>query len=434
MPTSPPDPYAALRYPGYRCFMAGRVFYVLAVQMQTVAVSWQIYQRLHASVNQAALALGYIGLVQVIPIVLFALPAGHAADRFNRLTIARATQLLFAICALALLILSHLDAPVWSYYAVLFVAGIGRSYTAPSVTALYTMLVPRELLPNASAWNSSIFQTAATVGPALGGFIVAQAGPHVSYTVNIFCAAIGFGFFVFVKPHHEQPERRATLTLDSLLSGVRFVAKSQLLLAMLCLDLFAVLLGGATALLPIFAHDILHGGAAAYGLLRAAPSVGAIVMALVTTHLKPWRHAGRAMLWTVLGYGLATLVFGLSQWFWLSVAALALTGVFDNISVVIRQTLAQMLTPDEMRGRVASVSFIFISCSNEFGEFESGLTARLLGPVGSVVAGGIGTLLVVAGAAWIFPELKKLGRLHELKPVEIEATTATELAGSTNSS
>jgi MFS family permease len=424
------DPYAALRHPGYRYFMFGRIFYVLAVQMQTVAVSWQIYQRLHASLNQAALALGYIGLVQVVPIVLFALPAGQAADRFNRRTIAMATQLLFGFCAAALLLLSHTQAPVAAYYAVLFVAGIGRSFTGPAITALYPMLVPRDVLPNASVWNSTFFQTAATVGPALGGFIVAQAGPQTCYLVNIFCAAIGFALFVLIAPLHREAEQRPRITLESLVSGVRFVFKTRLLLAMLSLDLFAVLLGGATALLPIFASQILHGGASAYGLLRAAPSVGAVGMALVTMHLRPWRHAGRTMLWTVLGFGVATLVFGLSKSFWLSLAALAFTGVFDNISVVIRQTLAQMLTPDAMRGRVSSVNFIFISCSNELGEFESGLTARLLGPVGSVVLGGIGTILVVAGAAWIFPELQRLGRLNELKSIEIEKETSAEIAES----
>jgi MFS family permease len=433
MSASKPDPYGALRFPGYRYFVVGRVFYVLAVQMQTVAVSWQIYQRLHASLHQAALALGYIGLVQVIPVILFSLPAGNVADRFNRRTIAMATQLLFGICSMTLLWLSHTDAPVRDYYVVLFVAGIGRAFTTPAVTALYSTLVPRALLANASAWNSTIFQTAGMAGPALGGFIVAQAGPHVSYLVNLGCAAVGFGLFIFVEPLRQALEKRPPITLDSLLSGVRFVFGTRLLVAMFCLDLFAVLLGGATALLPIFANDILHGGASAYGLLRAAPSVGAVVMALVTTHLKPWRRAGRTMLWTVLGYGVATFVFGISKSLWLSLAALFLVGAFDNISVVIRQTLTQMLTSNQMRGRVSSVSFIFISCSNELGEFESGVTARWFGPVGSVVLGSIGTILVVAGAAGVFPELKRLGRLTEMKPVAIEEATSEEIAGTTAS-
>ena len=430
-PPAKPDPYAAIRIPSYRNFSLGRVFYVFAVQMQTVAVSWQIYQRLHANLNQAALALGYIGLVQVIPIVLFALPAGQAADRFNRRTITMATQLNFGLCAAALLMLSHFGAPVGAFYVVLFVAGIGRSFNGPAVTALYTTLVPRETLANASTWNSTIFQLAATLGPAAGGLIVAQAGPETAYLVNMIFAAMGCALFLRVKPQHAPAEKRQPITVESLLGGVKFVFQTRLLLAMFSLDLFAVLLGGATALLPIFAHQILHGGATAYGLLRAAPSVGAVVMALITLHLRPWRHAGRAMLWTVLGFGLATLVFGLSKWLWLSFAALFMTGVFDNISVVIRQTLAQMLTPNSMRGRVSSVNFIFISCSNEFGEFESGVTARLLGPVGSVVLGSIGTILIVAGAAWIFPELKRLGPLNGLKSIELEKATDAELAAKT---
>ena len=313
MPQAKTDPYAALRYAGYRNFSLGRIFYIFASQMQTIAVSWQIYQRLHTSLRDAALALGYIGLVQVIPIVLFALPAGQAADRFNRRNIIMGTQLLFGICAATFLLLTHYHAPVGAFYAVLFVAGIGRSFIGPASTALYTTLVPRETLPNASTWNSTIFQLAATLGPAAGGFIVAQAGPATAYLVNLSFAALGFALMFRVKPLHAATEKPAPITLQSLLGGVRFVFKTRLLLAMLSLDLFAVLLGGATALLPIFANQILHGGASAYGLLRAAPSVGAVGMALVTLHLRPWRQAGRAMLWTVLGFGVATLVFGTFQ-------------------------------------------------------------------------------------------------------------------------
>jgi MFS family permease len=208
---------------------------------------------------------------------------------------------------------------------------------------------------------------------------------------------------------------------------VRFVFGVRVLLGLFCLDLFAVLLGGATALLPIFANDLLKAGPQGYGLLRAAPSIGAVAMAVLTAHLPPWRKAGRVMLLGVAGYGLATLLFGVSKTFWLSMLALALTGMFDNISVVVRQTVMQMITPDAMRGRVASITFLFISCSNELGELESGLTARWFGAVGSVVLGGIGTLLVVLGSTFVFPEIGKLGRLHELKPVEMARTTEEEL-------
>jgi MFS family permease len=222
------------------------------------------------------------------------------------------------------------------------------------------------------------------------------------------------------------------ITWNSLVSGVRFVFGTRVLLGLFCLDLFAVLLGGATALLPIFANDLLKAGPHGYGLLRAAPSLGAVVMAVVTAHRPPWQKAGRVMLWAVAGYGFATLLVGVSKLFWLSMLALALTGMFDNISVVVRQTVMQMITPDAMRGRVSSITFLFISCSNELGELESGLTARWFGAVNSVVLGGLGTVLVVLGSTFVFPEIGKLGRLHELKPLELARTIEEELEEKAN--
>jgi MFS family permease len=427
-----PDPYAVLRYSNYRYFVLGRSFFSLAMQMQTVAVSWEIYQRLHENTKDAALALGFIGLVQVVPMMVFALPGGQAADRFDRKTITRTTQLLFASCALALLILSHLQAPVGYYYLVLSIAAIGRAFSVPAITSLFPTLVPRELLPNAMTWNSTIFQTTAMIGPAVGGLIVAQAGPATSYMVNIIFAGLAFLTFSLTVPVTAKSDK-PPITWTSLVSGVRFVFGTRILLGLFCLDLFAVLLGGATALLPIFSSEVLKAGPEGYGLLRAAPSIGAVTMALITAHLSPWRRAGHAMLLGVAGFGCATLLFGASKIFWLSMVALALTGMCDNISVVVRQTVMQMLTPDQMRGRVSSITFLFISCSNELGELESGLTARWLGAVGSVIFGGIGTLLVVLGSTFVFPEIRKLGRLHELKPAEISQATEEELEESTGS-
>jgi MFS family permease len=427
-----PDPYAVLRYSNYRYFVLGRSFFSLAMQMQTVAVSWEIYQRLHENTKDAALALGFIGLVQVVPMMVFALPGGQAADRFDRKTITRTTQLLFASCALALLILSHLQAPVGYYYLVLSIAAIGRAFSVPAITSLFPTLVPRELLPNAMTWNSTIFQTTAMIGPAVGGLIVAQAGPATSYMVNIIFAGLAFLTFSLTVPVTAKSDK-PPITWTSLVSGVRFVFGTRILLGLFCLDLFAVLLGGATALLPIFSSEVLKAGPEGYGLLRAAPSIGAVTMALITAHLSPWRRAGHAMLLGVAGFGCATLLFGVSKIFWLSMVALALTGMCDNISVVVRQTVMQMLTPDQMRGRVSSITFLFISCSNELGELESGLTARWLGAVGSVIFGGIGTLLVVLGSTFVFPEIRKLGRLHELKPAEISQATEEELEESTGS-
>jgi MFS family permease len=431
MPAPKTDPYAVLRYPNYRYFVLGRSFFTLAMQMQTVAVSWEIYQRLHMNTKDAALALGFIGLVQVLPMMLLALPGGQAADRLDRKTIVRSTQLVFAMCALALLILSRQHAPVGLYYLVLGLAACGRAFSVPAISSLFPTLVPREVLPNAMMWNSTIFQITAMVGPALGGFIVAEWGAATSYAINIVCAGLAFLTFSLTVPVTAKTDK-PPISWDSLVGGVRFVFGTRILLGLFCLDLFAVLLGGATALLPIFANDLLKVGPQGYGLLRAAPSLGAVIMALITAHLPPWRKAGRVMLLGVAGYGLATLLFGISKIFWLSLLALALTGMFDNISVVVRQTVMQMITPDAMRGRVSSITFLFISCSNELGELESGLTARWMGAVGSVVFGGIGTLLVVLGSACVFPQIGRLGRMHELKPLELARATEEEIEETSN--
>ncbi len=363
------DPYAVLRYSNYRYFVLGRSFFTLAMQMQTVAVSWEIYQRLHMNTSDAALALGCIGLVQVIPMMIFALPGGQAADRLDRKTITRTTQLLFAACALTLLIFSRMGAHVGWYYLVLGIAACGRAFSVPAISSLFPTLIPREMLPNAMTWNSTIFQITAMVGPALGGLIVAQWGAATSYTVNIICASLAFLTFSLTVPSAAKTEK-APITWNSLVSGVRFVFGTRLLLGLFCLDMFAVLLGGATALLPIFANEILKAGPEGYGLLRAAPSLGAVMMALITAHLTPWKKAGQVMLWGVAGFGIATILFGISKLFWLSLVALALTGMCDNISVVVRQTVMQMITPDAMRGRVSSITFLFISCSNELGDWN----------------------------------------------------------------
>jgi MFS family permease len=331
-----------------------------------------------------------------------------------------------------MLILSRTHAPVHDYYILLGIAACGRAFTAPAISSFFPTLIPRELLPNGMMWNSSIFQTTAMLGPAMGGIIVAKWGPATSYTINILCASFAFITFSLTVPAAlRSKSERAPITWESMVSGVRFVFGTRLLLGLFCLDLFAVLLGGATALLPIYANDILHAGPQGYGVLRAAPSLGAIVMALITAHSPPWRNAGRTMLLAVTGFGLATIVFGLSKIFWLSLVALVLTGACDNVSVVVRQTVMQMITPDAMRGRVSSVTFFFISCSNELGELESGVTARWFGAIESVVLGGIGTVLVVLGAALIFPDIGKLGRLHELKPREIARATEEEIEETT---
>jgi MFS family permease len=411
----PSDSLAALKLPFVGRFAAGRIVSVLGAQMLSVAVGWQLYDR-----TGSAWSLGLVGLVQIVPVLLLALPAGQAADRYPRRTLALFAHATLALTAAGLALVSHSQAPTWMIYALLFATGVGTSFRSPSVSSMLPQLVPAELFANANAWISSGFQLASMGGPALGGFIIAWTG---SPTWTYLLAAAGHALFAGVLA--TLPPLRAARTgppaagLRDALAGARFIFRTPELLAAMTLDLFAVLLGGATALLPIFARDILQVGASGLGWLRAAPSFGAFATALLQTRLPPWRRPGQVLLLTVAGFGAATVVFGLSRSFVLSMAALAFTGAFDNISVVIRLTLEQVLTPDEMRGRVSAVHYVFIGLSNELGEFESGTTAALFGPLASVVGGGIGTLLVVAAVRKIWPQIARLAGLHELRPLEV---------------
>ncbi|HEY2029259.1 MAG TPA: MFS transporter [Myxococcales bacterium] len=410
------DSLAALRIPEVRRFALGRIVSVLGAQMLSVAIGWQLYDR-----TGSAWSLGLVGLVQIVPVVLLALPAGQAADKYPRKWMAMGALTLLALSAAGLAVVTWRNGPIWIIYCLLFATGIGTSFRSPSVSSMLPQLVPTELLTNANAWISSGFQLASMAGPALGGFIIAWTGGE---TLVYVLATAGHLFFVVLLltlptiRTEQQPGKRATGLKDAL-AGARFIFNARVLLAAMTLDLFAVLLGGATALLPIFAKDVLHVGASGLGWLRAAPSMGAFGMAVIQTRLKPWKSSGRALLVAVAGFGVATLVFGLSRNFTLSMVALVFTGVFDNVSVVIRLTLEQLLTPDPMRGRVSSIHYVFIGFSNELGEFESGSTAALFGPIASVVGGGIGTLLVVLIVAWVWPEIARLGALQDLKPLEV---------------
>jgi MFS family permease len=411
---SSPDSLGALRVPAVRRFAIGRIVSVLGAQMLSVAIGWQLYER-----TNSAWSLGLVGLVQIVPVVLLALPAGQAADRFPRRKLAMGAHALLGLAAAGLALVSHHGAPTWVIYALLFATGIGTSFRSPSVGAMLPQLVAPELFANANAWISSGFQLASMGGPALGGFIIAWSG---SATLTYVLAALGHAFFVgilYTLPRIPAAQTHQAAGLRDALAGARFIFRTPVLLGAMTLDLFAVLLGGATALLPIYAKDVLHVGANGLGWLRAAPSIGAFAMAVVQTRLKPWKSAGRALLTTVAGFGAATLVFGLSRSFALSMFALAMTGVFDNVSVVIRLTLEQLLTPDEMRGRVSAIHYVFIGFSNELGEFESGTTAALFGPIASVVGGGIGTLLVVLIVMRVWPQIARLGSLQDLKPLEL---------------
>ena len=410
--TSPPpgrhDPYAALRFRDFRFLVSSTFLAVIAEQMLGVALGWELYER-----TGSPLPLGIIGLVQVVPVLLLALPAGHIADRFDRRWITAGSLLLMVLSALALVQLSLSQGSLELIYLSVLGIGVGRAFLSPAQGALSAQVVPAAHYSNAATWSSGLWQTAAVIGPALGGLLIALYGSAaLVYGLN---AAMLLLVALLTLLLRAQPVARSDepATLGSLLAGLRFVWSNKIILASITLDMFAVLLGGATALLPVFAKDILHVDAAGLGWMRAAPSIGAVLAALAIAHLPPFKRAGQTLLAVVAGFGLATAVFGLSRSFALSLLMLALLGALDNISVVIRSTLLLTRTPDLMRGRVNAVHYVFIGISNELGAFESGLAAVLLGTVGAVVAGGVGTLLVVLGVALVWPEVRLLGELTE---------------------
>ena len=415
------DPYAALRNPFVRAFAVGRTAAVLGVQVTSTAVGWQLYER-----TGSAWALGLVGAIELAPVLALMFVAGNAADRYPRRHILVGAHVLLALACAGLLLVSWLGGAVALIYGSLFFIGVARAFSAPASSAMLPQLVRTEELANANAWLSSAYELAAISGPAIGGALIALTG---SATAAFALGAASQGVFVLAMlrlpairplasaPHHDSRE---------LFGGIDFIRRHPVYLAAITLDLFAVLLGGAVALLPIFAKDVLHAGPMGLGLLRAAPAVGAMLAALVATRLRPWAAPGRVLLIVVAGFGLATIGFGLSRSLWLSLGCLFLTGVFDAVSVVIRLTLEQVITPDALRGRVSAINFVFIGFSNELGAFESGATAALVGPVLSVVGGGIGTLVVVGVVAWAWPQLARIGALHTLKP--LDASDAVERA------
>ncbi len=411
------DPYAAWRHRGYSYFSAGWFIAAIGAQMQSVAVGWEVYHR----AGHSTLALGLVGGLQAIPVMLLALPAGHLADKYSRKAIVMLTLVGIILCSSGMAVVSYLQQPLWMTFLLLFGSSTARALGRPSRQALLPQLLPLRDFANGITWNSSIFQIACMVGPALGGLVLMKSVP-LAYLLDGICSLV---FFIFCIGLKLQPRAAAGAAhsrgWQSLLGGLRFVWNTRIILATITLDLFAVLLGGAVYLLPSFATDILHVGEVGFGWLRAAPAVGALLMAVALAHLPPMKKAGRAMLLAVVGFGAATIVFGLSRSFWLSLAMLFLTGVFDNISVVVRHTLVQVLTPDEMRGRVSAVNNVFIGASNELGGLESGLTAAAFGTVPAVVAGGIGTIITVALCAWRWPQLRKFGSLRDAKPPQTAA-------------
>jgi MFS family permease len=408
--STPNDAFAALRFPDYRLFIIGRVLLFTGFNMRNVAVGWELYER-----TGSAMVLGGVGLVQVIPIIVLTLFAGHVADKYDRKRIMMITVLLSGLSSLALAYFSFTKAPIYLVYGCLLFSSIGRAFNKPAADSLLWQLIPPSAFTNAATWNSSSFQLAAVGGPALGGLAIAFFGGATGvYLLAAVAGLLSFGS-VLMMADQKNIRSKEPISIKVLSAGAKFVWQNQLILAAITLDLFAVLLGGATALLPIFAKDILQVGPVELGYLQAAPSIGALIMAVILAHLPPLRQAGQTLLWSVVGFGVVTIIFGFSRWFWLSLLMLALSGAFDNISVIIRNTLVQIRTPDDLRGRVAAINGVFISTSNELGSFESGFAAAVFGPVAAVVGGGIGTILVVVAVAAIWSEIGKLGALHEME-------------------
>lgn len=411
-PDAVPSARALLKERDYLFFWGSRWCGAFAAQIQSVALGWHMYAlaRRTMGVQESAFLVGMIGLAAFVPVFLLTLPAGEAADRYDRRKVALACLAGEMATALVLTVSAWRGVATPALLLVVAVLfGAARAFFAPANTALGPMLVPRELLPRSIAWNSLAWQTASIAGPAAAGVLVALSPAHafvtalILYAVSALCVTMIRG--------NTQPDTQPGSRWMLMKEGLAYVWREKIVFGAISLDLFAVLLGGATALLPVFARDVLHVGPEGFGLLRAGPAIGATVIAFWLAAHPIRSRAGAYMFGGVAVFGLATCVFALSKTLWLSVAALAVLGGADMLSVYVRQTLIQLVTPDPMRGRVAAVSSVFIGASNELGEFESGVVARFLGPIGAALFGGIGALGVTGVWAWLFPQLRKADRL-----------------------
>jgi MFS family permease len=407
MATAPNPARAAFRYPNFRYFQAARFLIVLAAEMQSVAVGWQLFE-----ITRRPLDLGLAGLAQFLPGLLLFLVAGQVADRIPRKRILMACYAGFALCSALLFSFNHVrSGNITAIYAVLVLVGIVRAFNAPTGQAFLPLLVPQEHFPNAVAWGSSLFEAATIAGPALGGVVYGLAGGAQAVYAGAALASV-LAFFLISRIRLTAPQTsRGAANLDSVLAGFHYVWNNKVVLGAISLDLFAVLLGGAVALLPVYAREILRVGPWGLGILRSAPGVGALLTAVVVAHWPLRKNAGKVMFWCVAAFGTFTIIFGLSRNLWLSLGALFLVGATDMVSVIIRSTMVQLATPDEMRGRVSAVNMLFIGASNEFGQFESGITAQWLGTVPAVVLGGVGTLIVVVLWSRLFPQLRNVDKL-----------------------
>lgn len=453
MPADPPalerhDPFAPLRIPLYRRYLSGNILLLIGMQMQPAAIQWEIYSRTGSNLD-----IAWTSLIQFLPVLLLSIPAGFLADRYSRPGIVRVAMLVMIGGSLLLTVASWRQLPLGWLYAALLINGLARAAQQPAKASLLPQIVPRHLFGGAVAWATGTFQLAAIVGPLLAALVIAVARPAVVYLLEAMAA---LAFIILLWDLREPPDRvrhADAVSFQGLITGLKFVFHTPVVLAAISLDLFAVLFGGATALLSPYAQDILpvpaglewvesigrpfgyqsaNPQAAMFGLLWAAPALGAFTMSVWLTMRPPMTRAGRTLLWAVAGFGVATIVFGFSRNFWLSFAMLFATGLLDMVSVVVRQTLVQLRTPDEMRGRVQAINGVFIGASNQLGAFESASVAWLFarpgnpafGPTVSVVSGGIGTLLVVAVTAWLAKPLRRYRNLHQLPEEEEQPRSA----------
>lgn len=400
-----------IRNPYVRAIAFGRMAGVLGLQIIIVAVGWQLYE-----LTGSAWSLGFVGAVELVPVLLLMVPAGNLADRMVRRNMAMYAQGLMFVAAVGLALVTWLHASPTLIYAMIAVVGVARAFSAPSVGTILPQLLKPAQFVHANAWVSSGSQSAAAIGPAIGGALIALTGSTLlAYGIAALCQVI-FIALLATLPRIDPPPATGKRSWAEALAGFTFIRNSPLFLAAITLDLFAVLLGGVVALLPVFAKDILNVGPTGLGWLRAAPALGSLMMALIQTRIPPLKKPGAVILLAFLGFGIATIGFGLSTIFWVSMICLFFTGVFDSISVVVRVSLEQIITPDPLRGRVSSINYIFIGMSNELGAFRSGASAALFGTVPAVVGGGIAVLAVVGAVVLKWPQLAKLGPLHTLFP------------------
>ena len=395
----------ALKIPDIRFFIGATAFFTLASRALAVVIGFQIYKITHS-----ALALGWLGLIEAIPAISLVLFGGYVADHFNRRKILLITRAASCVCAIVLAFLSYKNysSTVAGLYAVVFLAGVARGFADPANTAFEAQIVPKHLTVNAASWISSTWISCAIIGPAIIGFVFDAAGAVGSYLVITGCFIVSWLFTMVISPKPKPVQEKSESVLKSMIVGWQYVFKDETLVGAMALDLFAVLFGGAVALLPIYAEDILHVGAKGLGFLNAAPAIGALIISLIATRHPPIAKAGRNLLLAVMGFGLCILVFAFSKNFFLSMAALFFSGVFDGISVVIRRSMVRLLSPDHLRGRIAAASWIFICASNELGAFESGILASWIGAVPCVAVGGFVTLGIVALTATFAKKLKNL--------------------------